>query len=446
MKRIVQLLSWIFIASLPARAQSISPGLAGVWKGSIITDQEVPYEVVISGEDGQFTGYSLTRFKVKGKDMIAVKKLTISSDGNTWIMADDDLLFDNFKNASARDFKQTNTLIEDKDASTPSLSGTFATRATREFRSLSGKIKLVKQPDTADIQIRTKLQDMALWNSMSFLRPPRPVVEDKPAYALSAPRPYKPLFIDYVVARPSIPVRNSRYSMPVALNIVYPSAPIPIAKVEVKIPEPKSEPVATTATAKAEMPASVTPAPVAVAPARVIKPVPTAQQPVTVSRKPVAKPVSPPVATVVQPKPVQPAAPVRNVNQNVVALSNSYMSNLKNRQIENIQSLYIQSDSLVVTLYDNGEVDGDTVSVILNGKMFMEKQGLSTRALSKTVYVTPDMGDSLQLIMYAENLGSLPPNTGLLIIMDGNTRHEIRFAGDLKKNAAITLLRKPKDK
>jgi hypothetical protein len=44
--------------------------------------------------------------------------------------------------------------------------------------------------------------------------------------------------------------------------------------------------------------------------------------------------------------------------------------------------------------------------------------------------------------MYAENLGSIPPNTGLLIIQDGEVRNEIRFAGDMQKSSAIILKRK----
>jgi hypothetical protein len=44
--------------------------------------------------------------------------------------------------------------------------------------------------------------------------------------------------------------------------------------------------------------------------------------------------------------------------------------------------------------------------------------------------------------MYAESLGSIPPNTGLLIVMDGTTRHEIRFSADLTKSAAVVFRRK----
>jgi len=116
---------------------------------------------------------------------------------------------------------------------------------------------------------------------------------------------------------------------------------------------------------------------------------------------------------------------------------------IKGRIIETIQSVNYTSDSLVISLYDNGEVDGDTVSVLMNGDVIMPMVGLSTKAVHKTIY-TKDITDSIQIVMYAENLGSLPPNTGLLIVYDGRERYEIRFSGDLKKNAAIVFRRKEK--
>lgn len=116
---------------------------------------------------------------------------------------------------------------------------------------------------------------------------------------------------------------------------------------------------------------------------------------------------------------------------------------IKGRIIETIQSVNYTSDSLMISLYDNGEVDGDTVSVLMNGEVIMPMVGLSTNAVRKTIY-TKDITDSIQIVMYAENLGALPPNTGLLIVYDGKDRYEIRFSGDLKKNAAIVFRRKEK--
>ena len=139
-------------------------------------------------------------------------------------------------------------------------------------------------------------------------------------------------------------------------------------------------------------------------------------------------------ATAITPAPIVKPTPVQ---ASVVSAAE-----LTKRKTEMIRSVFFKSDSLLLSLYDNGEVDGDTVSVVLNGKIVIASQGLSTKAITKTIYTTPDLGDSLQLVMYAENLGSIPPNTGLLILQDGNDRYEIRFAGDFLKNSAVILRRK----
>ncbi len=105
------------------------------------------------------------------------------------------------------------------------------------------------------------------------------------------------------------------------------------------------------------------------------------------------------------------------------------------------QTVTFKTDSLQLALYDNGEVDGDTVSIMMNGALIMARQGLSTNAIRKTIYIDTN-ADSIQLVMYAENLGTIAPNTGLLVVRDGKDLYEIRFSGDLQKNAAIVFRRK----
>jgi hypothetical protein len=98
----------------------------------------------------------------------------------------------------------------------------------------------------------------------------------------------------------------------------------------------------------------------------------------------------------------------------------------------------------LLSFYDNGTIDGDTISMVLNGKIIAEKIKLTTNAFRITIPTKIDQNDSLMLVMHAESLGLIPPNTGLLIIQDGTTRHEIRFEGDLQRSSAI-VLRKKKD-
>jgi hypothetical protein len=114
----------------------------------------------------------------------------------------------------------------------------------------------------------------------------------------------------------------------------------------------------------------------------------------------------------------------------------------KERKKEIVRSVFFTSDSLVLSLYDNGEVDGDTVSIVMNDKVILAKQGLTTKAIRYIIHVTPQTGDSLLLTMVADNLGSIPPNTGLLIVEDGDQRNEIRFTGDMQMSSAVLFRRK----
>ena len=111
------------------------------------------------------------------------------------------------------------------------------------------------------------------------------------------------------------------------------------------------------------------------------------------------------------------------------------------RETEVVRTVLFRSDSLVISLYDNGEIDGDTVSLVLNGNVILSKQGLTDKAIRKTIAAS-EIGDSSKLVLYAENLGRIPPNSGLLILQDGNERYQIRFSGDLQKNAAVILRRR----
>lgn len=175
-----------------------------------------------------------------------------------------------------------------------------------------------------------------------------------------------------------------------------------------------------------------------------------AEKPITTKPAVVSEPIVAVVAPVKKEKPAKEPRPVKT--EPVVTKTEPVKipvpkvfvpaADVAKRTIETIQSVYYKSDSLVLTLYDNGEVDGDTVSVLMNGVVIMPMQGLSTKAIRKTIYITKDTPDSIQLIMYAENLGSIPPNTGLLVVHDGEDIYEIRFSGDYQKNAAIVFRRK----
>ena len=118
------------------------------------------------------------------------------------------------------------------------------------------------------------------------------------------------------------------------------------------------------------------------------------------------------------------------------------ISSIDQRKIEKIREIEFSGDTLLVNIYDNGVVDGDTISITSNNNLIATNVGLTTKAYQLHLPSDIKTGDSILLIMHAQNLGLIPPNTGLIIIKDGPIQHEIRFSADFQKSAAILLRRK----
>lgn len=102
------------------------------------------------------------------------------------------------------------------------------------------------------------------------------------------------------------------------------------------------------------------------------------------------------------------------------------------------KELDIANTTLRLELYDNGEIDYDSVSLFLNGKLIMPKTKLDHRAIRLTIQLDPTL-EYNELSMFAENLGRIPPNTAALIIYDGKARYETLLTSDLGKNASLKL-------
>ena len=111
------------------------------------------------------------------------------------------------------------------------------------------------------------------------------------------------------------------------------------------------------------------------------------------------------------------------------------------RQIEIAKELEVESDTVEVDFYDNGEVDGDSIAVFFNKQLVAYNLKLSSRSIH-FVFTLDKTKESNELIMFAENLGSIPPNTALMIVDDGKTKHQIRLSSSLEKNAGIKIKRK----
>ncbi len=128
-------------------------------------------------------------------------------------------------------------------------------------------------------------------------------------------------------------------------------------------------------------------------------------------------------------------------NKNEIADAGIAAILIKERKSEFSQVVNFKSDSLELSLYDNGEIDGDTVTVLLNGEIILAKQCLKASAIKKTIYITPGNAE-FTMLLYAENLGKYPPNTGMLVVHDGDDVYNVRFSADFQKNAGVVFRRK----
>ena len=383
--------------------QLFSQDLSGIWVGTIATSQvQMPFELAINQD---LTGYSMITFMYKGAEKIAIKRITLIRKDSTFTISDDKLIYNNFemKSRNIKTFCELSTRMVD---STMVLSGPFHTR-TRDLKAgdedlSTGTITLRKQNKQPDNQPQTrlisKLDSLKLSNTLTFSNPKATIKENQAAK----------------VSEKGVP---------------------PVAEKEVS-EEPKQESQAVPkqeaqAVAKQEDPAvpkTETPA-VAEAPQKDLRAAKVQQKVSFAKGKNEPASLAPSNITTTSSIPI---------DQKIIAPA----AEIASRKTVVIRTIDFKSDSLTLTLYDNGIVDGDTVSVVLNGEVVIPKLGLTEKAYRKVIKISPDLGDSLQLVMYAENLGTIPPNSGLLIIEDGSDRHSVGFEGDMKKSSAVILRRR----
>jgi hypothetical protein len=94
------------------------------------------------------------------------------------------------------------------------------------------------------------------------------------------------------------------------------------------------------------------------------------------------------------------------------------------------------TDTARIELYDNGEIDGDSVSLFVNNELLV--QHILLAAEPKVLFVPIDKSRPVNnLLLVAENLGRLPPNTALMVVTVHGKTYNLFLSTDYKKNASI---------
>ncbi len=106
-------------------------------------------------------------------------------------------------------------------------------------------------------------------------------------------------------------------------------------------------------------------------------------------------------------------------------------------------TLVVDDNKVRIEFLDNGQIDNDSITVYHNNKIVLNPSKLSYVPLILNIEINASHPD-YELIIFANNLGILPPNTALMIVTSGTKRYEVNVASDEKNNAKVILHYQPK--
>jgi hypothetical protein len=114
---------------------------------------------------------------------------------------------------------------------------------------------------------------------------------------------------------------------------------------------------------------------------------------------------------------------------------------LKPREKDLVKTLLLDTSEVRIDLYDNAEIDDDTITVFLNNTLLLYQKRLTDKPLTLTLHAFP--GTEYELMMYADNLGRIPPNTALMVITAGEKKYELRMVSTEQKTATVRFVYQP---
>ncbi|HTQ27179.1 MAG TPA: hypothetical protein VMI35_03590, partial [Puia sp.] len=109
---------------------------------------------------------------------------------------------------------------------------------------------------------------------------------------------------------------------------------------------------------------------------------------------------------------------------------------LSSRTNELVRTITVNTPDVVLNIYDDGTIDNDTVSVYFDNKVVVSNARLTEQPIVVKLHLD-ESSDVHEVIMVAENLGDIPPNTSLMVVKAGDKRYEVRIVSDELKNAVV---------
>lgn len=107
------------------------------------------------------------------------------------------------------------------------------------------------------------------------------------------------------------------------------------------------------------------------------------------------------------------------------------------RAVNASQSVEVRSSTLDIYVWDDEREDGDTISLNLNGEWILSNYMITGERKKLTVSLNSEKPN--YLVLYAHNLGRLPPNTAVVSFHDGKEERKLTVESDLKRCGAVAF-------
>jgi len=450
----------------------LAQNIHGIWSGTMVNDTlrvTQNFELGLSEYRGKITGYTYQTYIIRDTFYYSVKRVRAERRDGFLVVEDVERIADNFPDKAARKVRMTTKYPLINDSTFDFTKGHWSTNQTKVYYSVGGDVRLKEQDDDEQSDLLAHLQEMNVKTDIAANRKQKkkeePIasnhveVKSKPQQT-NDPRTLEIKNSDVAKTSVKVPAVNTQTDKITNTPKQDNSQLMAVSNskkelTDVAIVDKKKEQTTVAPASNMNKPAQ-TPA-LKNDLAANIGGVQSSNGTTPVVNKsgqtqaPETK--KPDVVQVVQKNDQPVRKPEEQKNISAVSINKPVVQQkeltgpakelpavVADRKNETIQDIYFKNDSLVLSLYDNGIVDGDTVSVFMNGENIISRQKLKEAAIKKTIYLSNS--DSVQLVLFAENLGTIPPNTGLLTVRDGDDVYQVRFSADLQKNASIILRRK----
>ncbi len=375
----------VAILLLSATSPLLAQNISGQWIGKFTSEEDpggggTDYVLEIESNGGQLSGYSYTYFSIAGKRYFVICRLKGNYDKGSKSMVINEV--ETVKTNTPPDFENCHqshqlTYLKQKDK-----------------ESLVGKWKPAEKGSTCGKGF-TELERKAL-----IKEKPSKTEEENKNVSSQKSTPSKK---DVIQSKPNPLTSSIKKTSPNTVKST-PNTITPSQKAIVKNVPPKSEPK------------------------KINTDEPTVSTPPKVAQQTVKDNFSEKKNTDKSALPLE-STKAKNMSDNT-------KEKMAKRTYQVIKVIEVSQPTVKVDIYDNGQVDGDVVSIYLNEKQLVSSKMLTAQPISLQIQVD-DKEEVYDLIMYAESLGSIPPNTALMIVTTPTQRYEINISSNEQTSGAI---------